>query len=52
MKSLSDTLKDALAKKQEASHPDAKKSNQTTKKLAGNTAPKGPPQRKTTSRGG
>lgn len=51
-KSLSETLKDALAKKHTADHPDAKKGKTNSKKPGASTAPKGPPQRKASSRGG
>lgn len=51
-KSFTQTIKDALAKKHAAQHPDAKTSAQDSKKLGGSTAPKGPPTRRNTSRGG
>ena len=51
-KSLSSTLRDALAKKHAAAHPDAKQRNNNSKKPGAGTAPKGPPQRRAASRGG
>lgn len=51
-KSLSSTLKDALAKKHAAAHPDVKQRTTGPNKSGGNTAPKGPPQRRAASRGG
>lgn len=51
-KSLSSTLKDALAKKNAASHPNVKQRDSNSKKPGTNTAPKGPPQRRAASRGG
>lgn len=51
-KSLTSTLKDALAKKHAAAHPDAKQRNSNAKKPGAGNAPKGPPIRKAASRGG
>ena len=51
-KSLSETLKDALAKKHAAAHPDAKQRSNKAGKPGGGNAPKGPPIRKAASRGG
>ena len=51
-KTLAETLKDAMAKKHAADHPDAKKANTNSKKPGASTAPKGPPQRRAASRGG
>jgi hypothetical protein len=51
-KSLTATLKDALAKKHAAAHPDAKQRTTGSKGPGSNTAPKGPPQRRSASRGG
>ena len=51
-KSLAETLKDAMAKKHIAEHPDAKKGKSNAKKPGATTAPKGPPQRRAASRGG
>lgn len=51
-KSLASTLKDAMAKKHAAEHPDAKKGNNNTKKPGAGNAPKGPPVRRAASRGG
>ena len=51
-KSLSSTLKDALAKKHAADHPDAKQRNNKAQKPGAGNAPKGPPARRAASRGG
>lgn len=51
-KSFTDAIKDALTKKQAAQHPDVKKTAAQGRKVGGNNAPKGPPQRRAASRGG
>lgn len=52
MKTLAETLKDAMAKKHAGVHPDAKQNKSNSKKSSAGTAPKGPPQRRAASRGG
>ncbi len=51
-KNLSSTLRDALAKKTAAQHPDVKNATTGQTKRAAPPAPKGKPVRKAAGRGG
>jgi hypothetical protein len=51
-KKFTDTLKDALAKKQAAAHPDAKKGKNGKVKKSGTPAIAGRPVQRTVGRGG
>ena len=51
MSKYTETLKAAMAKKHAAEHPDAKSGTKQAAKPV-STAPKGPPVRRNTSRGG
>jgi hypothetical protein len=51
-KLFTEVLKDALAKKHTAEHPDAKKSKTNSRKSSTGNTPKGPPVRRGASRGG